>query len=93
MEDVIFKLAGQLGAPIVCFYLFYRLIDKYAGQAVEVLKEINTSSIRQSEAISRIAENMTESRNEMKDVGLALRTISAQLNEVLGRVKDVEGKL
>jgi len=93
MDEFVLKLIQQLGISGLSVYLLYRLLDRYLVKFLEHMGKFVEINATQAASIATIAESTGKSLDEQRDVAMALRVMSRQLEQVTGRLKELEALL
>jgi hypothetical protein len=92
MDDLVIKILQTLGVPGLTIWLIYKLLDRYVGQFLGHMTKFVEVNAQQAAAVTAIVASVQEAQSLQKDVGMALRAMSAQLGELIGRVKELEAQ-
>lgn len=90
MDDFLLKLVQQLGVAGLVVFLGYKLLDRWVSQILAVAQQHLDATNKQAAAISELASGIKDTRDEQRDVILAVRVLAQKVDEQTGWVKELQ---
>lgn len=82
MTDPLLRLAENLGIAGMMIYLLYRLVDKWASQAIDLGAKFLNSQEKQAKAIEDLAGSITHGQDEQRELLLAVRVLATKIDGI-----------
>ena len=93
MDDFLIKLISQLGVPGLITFLAYKLLDRWVAKFLELGGSYLEVNRTQATAFAEMAASIRESRDEQKDVILAVRVLTAKFEETTGWMREMSQRI
>ena len=93
MDDFMLKLFAQLGVPGLITFLAYKLLDRWVAKFLELGGAYLEVNRMQATSFAEMATAVKESRDEQKDVILAVRVLTAKFDENTGWLREMNQRL
>ena len=92
MDDFLLKLIQQLGVPGLITWLAYKLLDRWVAKFLKLGGSYLEVNRMQASSFAEMATAVKESRDEQKDVILAVRVLTAKFDENTGWLREMSQK-
>jgi hypothetical protein len=92
VDDFLLKLIQQLGVPGLITWLAYKLLDRWVAKFLELGGSYLEVNRMQATSFADMATSVKESRDEQKDVILAVRVLTAKFEENTGWLREMSQK-
>ena len=93
MDEFLLKLIQSLGVPGMTVFLLYKLLDRYFAKAMAEFAAFNQTSAKQAQSMESVATLSQGHREEQRDVAMALRVLSKQMETMSARVKEMDDRM
>jgi hypothetical protein len=89
VDDFLLKLLNGLGVPGLITFLVYKLFNSWIEKLLELGGRYLEVNRTQATAFAEMAIAVKESRDEQKDVILAVRVLTAKFDENTGWLREM----
>ncbi len=93
VDDFLVKVVLSLGVPGLTLFLSYKLIDKHAAKFIAEFAAFNKATAEQAQSMATVAALSQGHREEQREVAMALRVLSKQMEQMGARVKEIGEKV